>query len=60
MATYTKSVAEAIGVKEKTLKSSKVYSDGKDIITRNLSNIWETSSSVSTVWDENKTIQKDE
>ena len=58
MANYTKSVAEAIGTKEKTLRGSKVYSGGEDITIIALSSIWETTSSVSTVWEDSKTIEK--
>ena len=60
MANYTKSVAEAIGVKEKILRGSKVYSGGEDITIIALSSIWETTSSVSTVWETTKKVQKDE
>ncbi len=60
MTTYTKSVAEGIGVKEKTLRSSRDHSGGEDITNLILSNIWETTSSVSTTWEESKSLQKDE
>lgn len=57
---YTHSVSEGIGVKEKTLRSSREHSGGEDITTLILSNIWETTSSVSTTWEESKSLQKDE
>ena len=60
MTNYTKSVAEAIGAKEKILRGSKVHSGGEDITIITLSSIWETTGSVSTVWEDSKTIQENE
>lgn len=57
---YTHSVSEGIGVKEKTLRSSREHSGGEDITTLILSNIWETISTVSTVWEDSKSLPKDE
>ena len=60
MTTYQKSVAEKIGIKEKTLQGSRTYSGGKEITRIALSSIWDTLSAVSTTWDEAISIQKDE
>ena len=60
MTNYAKQVSEAIGTKEKTLRGSKVYSGGEEITIITLSSIWETTSSVSTTWEDSKTLQKDE
>ena len=49
MATYKKKVAESIGVKER---------DVDILITRQ--SIWETISTGSTTWSDNKIIEKDE
>ena len=60
MTTYKKSVSEALGFKEKILRGSKVYSGGEDITIITLSSIWKTTGSVSTVWEDSKTIQENE
>lgn len=57
---YQKAVAEAIGAKEKTLRGSREHSGGEDITIMVLSSIWTTMDTVSTVWEESKSLQKDE
>lgn len=58
MALFEKEIKEAIGVREISLKSRKIYSGGEEIVTRLLSDIWDGVDKVSTVWAENKTIEK--
>jgi len=60
MTIHKKSVAEIIGAKEKTLRGSKVYSDGEEITIITLSSIWSTESSVSTTWENSKTIPEND
>jgi len=60
MTIYKKAVHEKIGIKEKTLQGSRIHSGGEDITIIALSSIWETTSSVSTTWDEAISIQKNE
>jgi len=49
MTTYKIAVHEVLGVKERDI----------DIVVT-VQSVWETTSSVSTVWQESKTIKKDE
>lgn len=58
MAILYKEIAESIGMREISLKSKKTYSEGEEIITRLLSNIWDDLEKVSTTWAESKTIEK--
>ena len=58
MALFEKEIKEAIGVREISLKSRKIYSGGEEIVTRLLSDIWDGVDKVSTVWAENKIIEK--
>ena len=60
MTTYQKSVAEVLGAKEKILRGSKDYSGGEEIVVMILSSSWDEIAKVSTVWEESKTLQKDE
>ena len=58
MALFEKEISEAIGMREISLKSRKVYSGGEEIVTRLLSDIWDGIEKVSTTWAENKIIEK--
>ena len=58
MTLYKKEVIEAVGMREISLKSKKTYSEGEEIITRLLSNIWEDLEKVSTTWAEDKIVEK--
>jgi len=58
MALYKKEVTEAIGMREISLKSRKIYSGGEEIVTRLLSDIWDGVDKVSTTWAESKIIEK--
>jgi len=58
MALFEKEIKEAIGVREISLKSRKIYSGGEEIVTRLLSDIWDGVDKVSTTWAENKIIEK--
>ena len=58
MALFEKEIKEAIGVREISLKSRKIYSGGEKIVTRLLSDIWDGVDKVSTTWAESKTIEK--
>ena len=58
MALYKKEVIESISMREISLKSKKTYSEGEEIITRLLSNIWDDLEKVSTTWAEDKIVEK--
>ena len=58
MTLYKKEVIEAVGMREISLKSKKTYSEGEEIITRLLSNIWDDLEKVSTTWVEDKIVEK--
>ncbi len=56
MTVYEITIAEKIGVKEKTLTTDKIHSGGEDITIIVLSSIWDTVSSVSTIWEDSKPL----
>jgi len=60
MALFKKEVSEAIGTREISLESKRTYSGGESIRIMLLSSIWEEIAKVETLWEEVKTIKKDE
>jgi len=60
MTLYKKEVSEAIGAREISLRSKHTYSEGESIILMLLSSIWEDIAEVETIWEDVKTIKKDE
>jgi len=60
MAIIEKTVTEKIGTREKTLITDRTHSGGEDITIIVLSSIWDTIASVSTTWEDSKTLEKDE
>lgn len=60
MALYKKEVSEAISAREISLESKRTYSEGESIRIMLLSSIWEEIAKVETLWEEVKTIKKNE
>jgi len=53
-----KEISETLGLTERSLVSKKAYSGGTDSVIRLLSSIWDDIDKVSTVWLEDKKIEK--